>query len=297
MATGSRPKYLISTGLAMCLLAGAAQAQSGESVPASQPPLDSIDVRNRADADGAPELGVDFSFRGEQTQEDEPEFLYLEFETAEENNPPPAIDAAGFTPRSTASSNVQAVLNARGLSRAARTFTPRYAGAAVSLGTTGVMENMPLIDISLSSHYSVSGTELAPLSGIPDLLTPLDRQFMDVGLSVGYSGFHFDASLTRESGGFESGYEGVNLGLGYAWSDFSTQISVGDYSALESGISLAGLTDHGGFQKLELGAAYAVSERLRFSGGVRLFDYSKRLGLTGQPERSGVLYLGTRLNF
>jgi len=300
MSAGSLVKYLVSGAYAVVLICGTALAQSGSESAGDQPgaTLDSIEVGDRANPGADSDLGVDFSFRGERTQQEEPEFLYLDFEDAAESSGAPALpDTSGFTPRPTAGGDTRLALDARGLSRTARTFTPRYAGAALSLGSGGDSPDMPAIDIALSSQFATVGPEMVPMSGASGLLNPLDRQSMNIGLSVGYSGFHIGASLTRESGGFESGYEGINLGLGYAWADFSTEISVGDYSALDSGISLAGLTDYGNFQKLELGAAYAVSERLRFSGGVRLFDYGRRLGLTGQPERSGVLYLGTRLNF
>jgi hypothetical protein len=117
-----------------------------------------------------------------------------------------------------------------------------------------------------------------------------------MGMSVGYLGFIIGASMTRESGGLLQDVDGFNIGFGYAWSAFTTQLSVGEYHL--SGDVPGFETGYDRYHKLELGAAYAVSERLRVSGGVRLFDYGARFSINSDSaERSGLLYLGTRFNF
>ena len=264
-----------------------------------QQSLDSEQAQSESD------FKVDFSFRG-RTAAPEPGFLYLQdskatSEAAETASMPPTM---GFTPRLNALDGLEASLAPNGQSRNLSSFTPRYTGAGLSLSFDP--DSDPDTDNSLglgiSSELMIDSPDsaLRPMPGSLGRLAtgfgPFDRRSMTLGVSLGYAGFRMGATLSRETGGFEAGYSGVDLGLGYVSQAFSTELSVGQYDVVDSDLALVGLDQN--FTRLELGAAYAVSERLRFSGGVRLFDYGARFDPDEiGPDRSGVLYLGTRFNF
>ncbi len=301
-----REKHLILATVVAVMLAGPAAAQEGPRFGAGGV-LQSLDLfaDQRATLDGKRNrdsgLSVDFSFHGEARNR-EPGFLYLQDgdETAPLAEVPVAPPPAAFTPRLSALGGLDRGFDAAGRSRAGSTFTPRYAGAEITLRVTP-SRNLPAnrsVDLKVSSSFMVENQlgDMA-LGGLDRSgFTPFDRRSRNLGVSLAYLGFTLGASMTRESGGLEGDYEGVDLGLGYAWSAFSTEISVGEYSRSD-GFAL-GVGREQDFYKLELGAAYALSERIRFSGGVRLFDYSNRFGPGRESiDRAGVLFLGTRLNF
>lgn len=251
----------------------------------------------------ASRLKVDFAFRSESAAQ-EPGFLYLQDEG--DNAPvapiPVSKPLSSFTPRLSALSGLDRSVDSVGQTRVSGSFTPRYAGSRVTLGfapdTDGFAEDAhKRFSLALSSEFLVERSTLSVIadSGFNEL-TPYDRQSMNLGLSVGYLGFTVGASVTRETGGLLDDIEGFDIGLGYETAAFSTQISVGEYSRNRGHNALVGLDDS--FYKLELGAAYALSTRLRVSGGVRLFDYGPGFA-AGQEsgDRAGQLYLGTRFNF
>lgn len=262
--------------------------------------LDSENAKSDSD------FKVDFSFRGGGGAAPEPGFLYLQDangrpDPAAGASPPPAVS---FTPRLSALEGLETSFSPNGRTRSLSSFTPRYAGAGLSLSVDpdgdAVTDNSLGLDISSELMIESPNTALHPMStslgGYATGLGRFDRRSVNIGVSLGYAGFRMGASMSRETGGFETGYAGVDIGLAYMSQAFSTELSVGEYDVVNSDLALVGLDQD--FTRLELGAAYAVSERVRFSGGVRLFDYSSRFGLeNGGPDRSGVLYLGTRLNF
>ncbi len=301
-----REKRLVLAMVTALMLAGPAAAQEGPRFGAGGV-LQSLDLfaDQRASLDGkkSKESGfsVDFSFHGEATDR-EPGFLYLQDgdDTAPLAELPVTPPPAAFTPRLSALGGLDRGFDAGGRSRTGSTFTPRYAGAEITLRVTpsGHAPGHHAIDLRVSSSFLVENRLGSLARGGLDRsgLTPFDRRSRNLGVSLGYLGFTLGASMTHESGGFEGDYAGVDLGLGYAWSAFSTEISVGEYSRSD-GFALGSGRERD-FYKLELGAAYALSERIRFSGGVRLFDYSNRFAPGRDSiDRAGVLFLGTRLNF
>lgn len=245
------------------------------------------------------ELKVDFSFRGKPAEQ-ESGFLYLQDGSSPEGTADshPSVADSGFTPRLSALGGLDTALDASGRTRSLPSFTPRYAGSEISLQyTPSDASGLSGFGLGVSSHYlrEAPNTTLRPQASFSGI-DPLARESVNVGVFINYSGLRMGASVTRETGGLEAGYEGFDVGLGYEWSAFSTELSVGDYSVLDAESAPLGLDQD--FTRLELGAAYAVSERLRVSGGMRLFDYGQRFGLVAEGrDRSGMLYLGTRLNF
>ncbi|GER01564.1 hypothetical protein JCM17845_21870 [Iodidimonas gelatinilytica] len=252
-----------------------------------------------AEEERAARLKIDFAFRSEQASE-EPGFLYLRDEDDDADMPPIPVSRpiTNFTPRISALGGLDRGIDAGGQARILSSFTPRYATSEMTLSfapqkTSDVQDR---VNLALRSEFLVEQSPTSSAFAPYDQLSPYDRQSVNVGLSVGYLGFVVGATITRETGGLLDDIEGFDVGFGYEWSAFSTQISVGEYNRTDAQNGLVGLDNQ--FHKLELGAAYAVSERLRVSGGVRLFDYGNRFSLDpDSADRSGLLYLGTRLNF
>jgi hypothetical protein len=254
-------------------------------------------------------LKIDFAFRGEQMKE-EPGFLYLRDESSDQTGDIAPLQSASharpstsFTPRLSALGGLDRGVDPNGRARTLSSFTPRYAGSEMSLSFAPRENSAPReqIRLKINSEYLLEQSPgyLAAGSGhfgSGAALSPYDRESINMGMSVGYLGFIIGASMTRESGGLLQDVDGFNIGFGYAWSAFTTQLSVGEYHL--SGDVPGFETGYDRYHKLELGAAYAVSERLRVSGGVRLFDYGARFSINSDSaERSGLLYLGTRFNF
>lgn len=303
MRTG---RITFAATLAMLLVAGQVAAQEGPRFGAEEllPSLNLLanqHARLSAAGERTDGIAVDFSFHGESSAP-EPGFLYLQDgdEAAPLAEVPVAPAPAAFTPRLSALGGLDRTFNASGLTRAGSSFTPRYTNAEITLRIAphaGTAEKSA-VDLKIASAFLVENRLAAAglADGGPAALGPFDRRTRNLGVSLGYLGFTLGASMTRESGGLDGTLEGVDLGLGYSWSSFSTEISVGEYSRSDA-FSAAGGRERD-FYKLELGAAYALSERIRFSGGVRLFDYSNRFGPGRESvDRAGVLFLGTRLNF
>lgn len=249
--------------------------------------------------DSASRLKVDFAFRGEAAVR-ESGFLYLQDESDSAPVAPIPISKplSSFTPRLSALGGLSRSVDSAGQARAVGSFTPRYASSQVTLSFSPKADSNPRdsINLALTSEFMVERLAATSIGSSLNQLTPYDRQSMNLGFSVGYLGFKLGASMTRESGGLLDNVEGYDVGLGYEISGFSTQVSFGEYSRNRTRNALVGLDDR--FYKLELGAAYAVSERLRFSGGVRLFDYGQSFADgSDSADRAGQLYLGTRINF
>ncbi len=204
-----------------------------------------------------------------------------------------------FTPRVGLREGVAHSLDLGGRARPIGSFTPRYREARVSLSV-----NPPAgrpdhaLGIEVGSQYLLEGGDVFGFAD-DDLLSPIERRAFHLGLLLNYEGFSLGAGVSREEGGLEGvRTRGFDVGFGWRSGGFETMVSLGGFTRSDSLSALVGATGDENFYRLELGAAYQISRRLRVSGGVRLFDYSSRI-LLGQDlaERSGVLYLGSRLRF
>ncbi len=180
-------------------------------------------------------------------------------------------------------------------------FTPRQAAVniGINLGSdAGEQEKRQSFQISLSSTVAVQPVNLSGLFNQNLLGQNFNRQSMNLGLNVGYLGFNLGAFLVRESGGLTPGYEGLDVGLSYQGSSWSTTLSIGEYNRRLNGLITSPLGLDENFYALQFGAAYYLSPALRFSGGVRFFEYGPNFGLTPDlASRSQLFYLGTNLNF
>lgn len=287
-----------------CALASAAMAQEAPRF-GSGDMLQTIDVfaDRRAGieadtADDGPGFKVDFTFRGEPAAR-QPGFLYLhDGDEAAGDLPHMTPPSSGFTPRMSALGGMDRSFDAAGRSRAAGSFTPRYSGGEVRLsfapGGDKVENGAERLEIVISSEFMSEETRDFGSLGAFDDLTPFERRTGNVAVTLDYLGFRFGAAMSREVTGFDSGVRGFDVGLGYRLSPaLSAEISVGEYSRF--GDRGFGFADRD-FYRLELGAAYEMSSRIRFSGGIRFFDYSNRFD-SDAATSAGLLYLGTRLNF
>ncbi len=204
-----------------------------------------------------------------------------------------------FTPRIGLNEGVAHSLDLGGRARPIGSFTPRYREARVSLAV-----NPPAgrpdhaLGIEVSSQYLFESGDVFGF-GDDDLISPIERRAFHVGLSLNYQGFSLGAGVSREQGGLNGGRtRGFDVGFGWRSGGFETMVSLGGFTRSDTLSALVGGVGDENFYRLELGAAYQLSRRLRVSGGVRLFDYSSRVLLRPDlAERSGVLYLGTRLKF
>ena len=212
----------------------------------------------------------------------------------------------GFTPRAATLSNGrnQRLFVPSGGPRVSSAVTPRRADAHIAFSYTPAGSTNPLRDsfgIALVSSVSVEQDKLVGVAFNDGLSTPLERRSYNVGLNIGYWGFNLDASIVSQAGGLEAAYEGFDVGLSYRWSSWSTRLAVGEYSRRTDlgGDTLAVAENpDNDFYTLELGAAYDLNEALRFSGGVKLFEYGDSFGLDEQAvERSQMVFLGTKLSF
>lgn len=291
-----------------------ATGSSGAAAPAQDSPHQGY-AKEEADRPPAEER-----FHAERSVGEDPHFLYLHESADDGKGASPSVraqrrdtgqrmpvDEAGlvvgtsfsFTPRVGLREGVAHSLDLGGRARPIGSFTPRYREASVSL-TVNPPAGRPdhALGIEVGSQYLFEGGDVFGY-GEDDLLSPIERRAFHVGLSVNYQGFSLGAGVSRDEGGLDGGRtRGFDVGFGWRSGGFETTVSLGGFTRSDTLSSLVGANRDENFYRLELGAAYQISRRLRVSGGVRLFDYSSRLLLNQDlAERSGVLYLGTRLRF
>lgn len=199
-----------------------------------------------------------------------------------------------FTPRIGVSDPLGRSLSLSGTLSPLASFTPRYRESEVTIHIAPP-EGRPekAVGIALSSEYLVQDGSVFGFTGTG---SPLDSRAYQLGIAFQMSGFSLGATLQRQEGGlFGERSQGIDLGFGYRSGAFETQLAVGEFTSTNRGTDA--LVDRS-FYRLELGAAYRISERVRLSGGIRLFDYTN-----GNPaaadlaNRAGMLYLGTKLSF
>ncbi len=199
-----------------------------------------------------------------------------------------------FTPRIGVADPLGRSLSLSGAVTPLSSFTPRYRESEVTIRIApphGRPEKA--IGIALSSEYLVQD---GSVFGFTSAGSPLDSRAYQLGIALRMSGFSLGATVQRQEGGlFGERSQGIDLGFGYRFGAFETQLAVGEFTSTNRGADV--LVDRS-FYRLELGAAYRISERVRLSGGIRLFDYANgNLATADLANRAGMLYLGTKLSF
>ncbi len=199
-----------------------------------------------------------------------------------------------FTPRLGIADPLGRSLSLSGTLTPLSSFTPRYRESEVTIHIVpprGRPEKA--VGIALSSEYLIQDGSVFGFTGAG---SPLDSRAYQLGIAFQVSGFSLGATLQRQEGGlFGERSQGIDLGFGYRFGAFETQLAVGEFTSSNRGADA--LVDRN-FYRLELGAAYRISERVRLSGGIRLFDYTSNSPVaTDLANRAGMLYLGTKLSF
>ncbi|GAB4572654.1 MAG: hypothetical protein Tsb008_05870 [Rhodothalassiaceae bacterium] len=292
---------IVSFGLTAAFPAAAADAPRFKSSGF----LESLGLFSDQKANLAPDgtlpsgLKVDFAFRGEPAAH-EPGFLYFQEDGADARVRPVPVSPSPirFTPRFSALGGQGPT--GVGVGGVGESFTPRAGSAEVRLSLSAkAPEEGRALSFTLHSEFLNSGSSLlegAALFDDPDAASPLDLRARSFGVTLAWLGFRLGAALNHQDSGLLGGQDGFDLGIGYQGGGFTTALSFGEFS--EANLDALSGIRAGSYTRLELGAAYAISERLRVSGGIRLFDYSRRFDIAGNSgDRSGLLYLGTRFNF
>ncbi len=198
-----------------------------------------------------------------------------------------------FTPRIGVADPLGRSLSLSGTLTPLSSFTPRYRESEVTIHIAppqGRPEKA--IGIALSSEYLIQD---GSVFGFAAAGSPLDSRAYQIGIALRMSGFSLGATVQRQEGGlFGERSQGIDLGFGYRFGAFETQLAVGEFTSTNRGADA--LVDRS-FYRLELGAAYRISERVRLSGGIRLFDYTNGSLAADLANRAGMLYLGTKLSF
>ncbi|MCJ9429831.1 porin [Kordiimonas marina] len=166
----------------------------------------------------------------------------------------------------------------------------------VSFGSPKAKAEGKGLEIALESAYRLSMQGIPATTGFGDNNFDLAEREYNLGVSVGYSGFGFDASIMRQTNLFKGDLSGYGVGFSYRSTSWAARLSLNEY---KSGADLYGIeNDARNFMAVELGASYRLTDRVGFLGGVRYYDYGNRLMLdptTG--DRSQMIFLGGRLKF
>lgn len=198
-----------------------------------------------------------------------------------------------FTPRVGVADPLGRSLTLSGRLAPLSSFTPRYRESEITISILPP-EGRPdkAVGIALSSEYLIQDGSVFGFTGAG---SPLDSRAYQLGIAFRMSGFSLGATVQRQEGGLlGERAQGVDLGLGYRIGAFETQLAIGEFSSSSRGLDA--LVDRS-FYRLDLGAAYRISERVRLSGGIRLFDYVNAGAAPELANRAGMLYLGTSLSF
>lgn len=209
---------------------------------------------------------------------------------------------AQFTPRKTSlSTNLENIV-LPGENWLLNSFTPRYAGAALSINTASDSpdgENDSKFDFSLSTQVTSQQINIFGAVNNDYVLEALNRQVYDVGVNFGYSGFNLAASLRGEEGAYFKGIAGYDIGFSYSRPTWSTSLLVGEY---RQGNNLLlgpsnGLYDDR-FFAVEFGAAYKMAPWFQFVGSFRYYEDANLILLDPTAiSTTRMFYLGTKLNF
>jgi len=149
-------------------------------------------------------------------------------------------------------------------------------------------------EVSIESAFRLTMDGLAATSAFAD--TGLANREYNVGVTLGYSGFGLDASLTRQTSIFKPEMSGFDIGLSYQAASWAARLSLSEY---REGADLYGIeNDVRNIVSVELGASYKLTNNLGFKGGIRYFDYGDQWLVNPEAgENSQMLFLGGELKF
>lgn len=149
-------------------------------------------------------------------------------------------------------------------------------------------------EISLESAYRFTMDGLPTSTAFSDRGTA-NREY-NVGVTLGYSGFGVDATMTRQTSVFQPDLTGFDVGFSYRSKSWAARLSMSEY---REGADLYGIeNDVRSIISVELGASYRLTERIGFKGGVRYYDYGDQWVVDPEAgENSQMIFLGGQLTF
>lgn len=150
-------------------------------------------------------------------------------------------------------------------------------------------------EISLESGYRFTEDGL-PTSAAFAEFGRADREY-NVGVTLGYSGFGVDASMTRQTSVFQRDLSGFDVGFSYRSKSWAARLSMSEY---QEGADLFGIeNDVRNIVSVELGASYRLTEAIGFKGGVRYYDYGDQWVVVDPDagENAQMIFLGGQLKF
>jgi len=150
-------------------------------------------------------------------------------------------------------------------------------------------------EVSLESTYRTT------MDGLPTSTSFADagsaNHEYNVGVTLGYSGFGVDASMTRQKSVFQRDLTGFDVGFSYRSNSWAARLSMGEY---QEGADLFGIeNDVRTLVSVELGGSYKLTDSIGFKGGVRYYDYGDQWVVT-DPVAGGnskMIFLGGQLTF
>lgn len=284
-------------------------ADASASVLKDIPPLKRSTLRNIPRGPGAPDEGtgtVRFDFGAVETTDDRRASGVVMFHEAgsasrdDRESGWQATADSSFTPR------LGGVLEefggpfTTGEAWLLSSFTPRSANAHLKLNYGPKVEFGidKRLGIELSSRIQLLPTNIPGATTNPSLTEAFQSQRYDLGVNVGYLGFKLGANYKSTIDEFNEGYKGLDVGLSYIGSSWSTRLSVGEYR--RSADQLWGLRDGDtdNYYTFSIGASYGLTRWLSLSGGFRYFDFGDGFGLANELNSdSSTFYLGSRIKF
>jgi len=204
------------------------------------------------------------------------------------------VNSSNTRPASTLNLRSSALLTTDGVMVGGLTGQTLASGGSFSLfddPATG----KPGLNISLLTRQERGG-----LIGISDFdrQTGLSALNNDVGISLGYAGFNFDASFSEYDNPamLQQGF-GIEAGLSFSTNSFSARLSARQY---RDGSDLLGPNNvFRQFISYELGAQYRLGRGFGVTGGVRYSDFGapflNAAGVLGDKDQ--VVFVGGNLRF
>lgn len=193
-------------------------------------------------------------------------------------------------------SDFRSILSPTGQLRSAAGFDELASNSQLKLafGSDEAIRDSKAFEISLKSGYRISTDSLPAPSAFAD--TGLADREYNLGVTLGYSGFGVDASLTRQTSVFKPESFGFDVGLSYQTTKFAARLSMSEY---REGADLYGIeNDVRSIVSVELGARYKLSDSIGLNGGVRYYDYGDQWVVDPEAgENSKMIFLGGQLKF
>lgn len=188
------------------------------------------------------------------------------------------------------------LLEPTGQLKAAYGFDELVANSRMDLAFGTKKENEPdkRFALSLQTGLRISNETMPAPSAFANVGLE-DREY-NLGVTLGYSGFGVDASLTRQTSVFMPESIGYDVGFSYQSTSFAARLSLSEY---HEGADLYGIENEvRSIVSVELGASYKLTNTIGLNGGVRYYDYGDQWLVDPEAgENSKMIFLGGQLRF